>query len=118
MVEQWVRLLLDLQYLVIHTSCSLFKSKSHIDTPKHILSPSFHHGHIELITLLSFSLVSLVGALGTSTFWSSRPQQFNILHGALVPVLHIETNVQTSNLAHFTLKLQLGTGYYLGLVLP
>lgn len=41
-----------------------------------------------------------------------------ILHGALVPVLHIETNVQTSNLAHFTLKLQLGTGYYLGLVLP
>lgn len=107
MVEQWVGLLLDLEHLVIHTSYSLFKSN--IDTPKHILSSSFHYGHIELITLLFFSHAPLLGALGTSTFWSSRPQEFMLLHRALVLVLHIETNVQTSNLAYFTLKLKLGT---------
>lgn len=109
MVEQWVGLLLDLEHLVIHTSYSIFKSKSHIDTPKHILSAFFHYGHIELITLLFFSLAPLLSALGTSTFWSCRPQEFMLLHRALVLVLHIETNVQTSNLACFTLKLKLGT---------
>lgn len=100
--EQWVGLHLDQEFLVIHISFPLFKSKPHVDTPQmyfEFLFPIWSHC-INHISLLFTSFV----------YWEQTTLGApDLLRRALFPELYMETNVQTSNLTHFRLKLQLVT---------
>lgn len=74
---QWVGPRLDPDCSILHTSCTLFKPKLHISTPKIaggslnlFIWPSFQYGHIEYTPFLYFSLlfVFCIGVLRTGNW--------------------------------------------------